>query len=203
MKSFNPNLYTAAATRARSDGCHLSVDRDLLIWLGAASCWVATQEVARAFGYQPSLGRPLFGHVYSPFELVAWAIKFDHPARFGLEIHQVFVHAYAIVVARERPRYLRCRLDGCAARSTACSGTPTFMARRTGRHRRKFRRPVCSVAIAAFMLELGATRNRGGRSTCATQARRTASPSCQRAPAKPSAWSSRRCSRGNGLRRSA
>ena len=60
----------------------------LLIWLGAASCWVATQDVARAFGYQPSLGRPLFEHIYSPFELLAWAIKFDHPARFGVGIHQ-------------------------------------------------------------------------------------------------------------------
>ena len=59
---------------------------------------LATQEVARAFGYQASLGRPLFGHAYSPFDLVAWAIKFDHPARFGFEIHRVFVHAYAIVV---------------------------------------------------------------------------------------------------------
>jgi type IV secretion system protein VirD4 len=69
----------------------------IVIWVSAASCWAATQEVARAFGYQASLGRPLFGHAYSPFDLVAWAIKFDHPARFGLEIHRVFAHAYPIV----------------------------------------------------------------------------------------------------------
>jgi type IV secretion system protein VirD4 len=69
----------------------------IVIWVGAASCWAATQEVARAFGYQASLGRPLFGHAYSPFDLVAWAIKFDHPARYGLEVHHVFVHAYANV----------------------------------------------------------------------------------------------------------
>ena len=41
--------------------------------------------------------QPLYGHIYSPFELVVWAIKFDHPARFGLAAHQVFVHAYEIV----------------------------------------------------------------------------------------------------------
>jgi type IV secretion system protein VirD4 len=70
----------------------------LLIWLGAASCWIATQDVARTFGYQPSLGRPVFEHIYSPFELLAWAIKFDHPARFGVGIHQVFVRAYEIVL---------------------------------------------------------------------------------------------------------
>ena len=56
------------------------------------------QDVARTFGYQASLGRPLFGHVYSPFEFIAWAIKFDHPARFGLAVHHVFLHAYAIVL---------------------------------------------------------------------------------------------------------
>ena len=48
----------------------------LLIWLGAASCWAATQDVARTFGYQPSLGRPLFEHIYSPFELLAAVLAY-------------------------------------------------------------------------------------------------------------------------------
>lgn len=69
----------------------------IVIWLGAASCWVATEAVARGLGYQPALGQPLFDHIYSPFDLVLWAVKFDHPARAGLAVHHIFVHAYAIV----------------------------------------------------------------------------------------------------------
>src|SRR6202022_2673501 len=69
----------------------------IAIWLGAASCSLATEEAARAFGYQASLGRPLIGHVYSPFDVITWAIKFDHPARFGLAVHHVFVRAYAVM----------------------------------------------------------------------------------------------------------
>ena len=95
-KSSNPNLY-ALPRRDRDPIGVIFPSIGIVIWVGAASCWAATQEVARAFGYQASLGRPLFGHAYSPFDLVAWAIKFDHPARFGLEIHRVFAHAYAIV----------------------------------------------------------------------------------------------------------
>jgi type IV secretion system protein VirD4 len=95
-KSSNPNLYVLP----RHDRDPIGVifpSIGVVIWVGAASCWAATQDAARTFGYQGSLGRPLFGHAYSPFDLVAWAIKFDHPARFGLEIHRVFAHAYAIV----------------------------------------------------------------------------------------------------------
>ncbi len=93
----------------------------LLIWLGAASCWVATQDVARTFGYQPSLGRPLFEHIYSPFELLAWAIKFDHPARFGVGIHQVFVRAYEIVLLGNAFGCRQCGRDGCAPDSTVAT----------------------------------------------------------------------------------
>jgi type IV secretion system protein VirD4 len=96
-KSFNPNLYVLPR-RERDPMGVIFPSIGIVIWVGAASFWVATQEVARAFGYQASLGRPLFGYAYSPFELVAWAIKFDHPLRFGLEVHRVFTHAYAIVV---------------------------------------------------------------------------------------------------------
>ncbi|MEO6835485.1 MAG: type IV secretory system conjugative DNA transfer family protein [Candidatus Tumulicola sp.] len=66
----------------------------IVIWIGAASCWWATEQVAQAFGYQASLGRPLLAHVYSPFDIIGWAIKFDHPAKLGIAVHHVFVHAY-------------------------------------------------------------------------------------------------------------
>jgi len=69
----------------------------IVIWLGALSCWIATEETARAFGYQASLGRPIFGHFYTPFDVFGWAIKFDHQARFGPEVHHVFLRAYAIM----------------------------------------------------------------------------------------------------------
>ncbi len=95
-KSFNPNLYLLPR-RERDPIGVIFPSIGIVIWVGAASCWAATQEVARAFDYQASLGRPLLGHAYSPFDLVTWAIKFDHPARFGLEIHGVFAHAYLIV----------------------------------------------------------------------------------------------------------
>jgi type IV secretion system protein VirD4 len=95
--SSSPNLY-ALPRRERDPIGAVFPSIGIVIWVGAASCWAATQEVARAFGYQAALGRPLLGHTYSPFDLVAWAIKYDHPARFGIEIHRVFVHAYEIVV---------------------------------------------------------------------------------------------------------
>jgi type IV secretion system protein VirD4 len=95
-KVFDPNLYTLPR-RERDPIGVIFPSIGIIIWVCAASCWAGTQEVARAFGYQASLGPPLLGHAYSPFDLVAWAVKYDHPARFGLEIHRVFAHAYAIV----------------------------------------------------------------------------------------------------------
>jgi type IV secretion system protein VirD4 len=94
--ALNPRLYTLPR-RERDPVGIVFPSIGIVIWLGAASCWLATEETARAFGYQAALGRPLFGHVYSPFDVVMWAIKFDHP-RFGLSIHHLFVHAYAILV---------------------------------------------------------------------------------------------------------
>src|SRR5580700_4627690 len=96
-KSSQLNLYSLPRRDRDPIGAIFS-SIGIVIWVGAASCWAATQELARAFGYQASLGQPLLGHAYSPFDLVAWAIKFDHPARFGLGIHRVFAHAYEIVV---------------------------------------------------------------------------------------------------------
>jgi type IV secretion system protein VirD4 len=95
-KSFTPNIYTLPHG-ARDPMSAIFSSIGIIIWVGAASCWAATQEVAHAFGYQASLGRPLLGHAYSPFDLVVWAIEFDRPARFGLGIHRVFAHAYAII----------------------------------------------------------------------------------------------------------
>jgi type IV secretion system protein VirD4 len=95
--SSSPSVYTLPR-RERDPMGVIFPSIGIVIWVSAASFWVATQEVARAFGYQAMLGRPLFGHTYSPFDLVAWAIKFDHRARFGLGVHDVFVHAYAIVL---------------------------------------------------------------------------------------------------------
>jgi type IV secretion system protein VirD4 len=69
-----------------------------VIWLGALSCWIATEAVAAALGYQPSLGRPLLPHVYSPFDVFQWAVKFDHPAQFGIAVHRIFMRAYLIMV---------------------------------------------------------------------------------------------------------
>lgn len=66
----------------------------IVLWLGAAACWFATEQTARAFSYQQSLGRPLFGHVYAPFEVIGWAIKFDRPGNVGVTVHLVFLHAY-------------------------------------------------------------------------------------------------------------
>jgi type IV secretion system protein VirD4 len=92
----NPSLYTLP-NRERDPMGVIFPSIGIIIWLSAASSWLATQEVARAFGYQASLGRPIAGHVYSPFDVIAWAIKFDRPARFGLEVHHVFLRAYAIM----------------------------------------------------------------------------------------------------------
>jgi type IV secretion system protein VirD4 len=92
----SPDLY-ALPSRERDPLAVIFPTIGVIIWLGAASCWFATQETAQALGYQASLGRPLSGSVYSPFDVIAWAIKFDRPARFGLEVHRVFLHAYAIM----------------------------------------------------------------------------------------------------------
>jgi type IV secretion system protein VirD4 len=94
--ALNPQLYTLPK-RERDPMGVIFPSIGIVIWLGAASCWLATEQTARALGYQVSLGRPLIGHVYSPFEVIMWAIKFDHP-RFSLTVHHVFVHAYAILV---------------------------------------------------------------------------------------------------------
>src|ERR1700681_3946916 len=94
----SPNLYTLPR-RERDPMGVIFPSIGIVIWLGAASCWLATQETAKAFGYQASLGRPLAGNVYSPFDVIAWAIKFDQPARFGIEVHRAFLHAYAVMAA--------------------------------------------------------------------------------------------------------
>ena len=65
--------------------------------LAVAACWVATQRAAAAFGYHAALGRPFYRHLYPPFEVIAWALRFDHPERFGYGVHRVFVHAYGII----------------------------------------------------------------------------------------------------------
>jgi|SRR5579872_3822667 len=95
-KSSNPTLYSLPR-RERDPMGVIFPSIGIFIWLGAASCWAATQAAARGLGYQAALGRPIVGHIYSPFELVVWAIKFDHSARLGLGVHHIFVHAYEIV----------------------------------------------------------------------------------------------------------
>jgi type IV secretion system protein VirD4 len=95
-QSSHPNLY-ALPRRDRDPLGVIFPSIGLVIWLGAASCWAATEEVARSFGYQAMLGRPMFGRLYSPLDIVTWAFKFDHPARYGLAIHRVFVHGYDIM----------------------------------------------------------------------------------------------------------
>jgi len=92
-----PNLYTLPR-RQRDPMGVVFPSIGIVIWLGAASCWAATQEVARALGYQAALGQPLVQHLYSPFQLIVWAIKFDHPARVGAFVHGAFLRAYAIVL---------------------------------------------------------------------------------------------------------
>lgn len=91
-----PSLYTLPK-RERDPMGVIFPSIGIVIWLGAASCWFATEQVAQAFGYQTSLGRPLLAHVYEPFDIMVWAIKFDHPGRLGLAVHRVFVHAYATI----------------------------------------------------------------------------------------------------------
>jgi type IV secretion system protein VirD4 len=88
-----PNLY-ALPRRERDPMGVIFPSIGIVIWIGAASCWFATEQVARAFGYQVSLGRPLLAHWYSPFEVVVWAIKFDRPS-LGIAVHHVFLQAYA------------------------------------------------------------------------------------------------------------
>jgi type IV secretion system protein VirD4 len=95
--STHPNLYTLPR-RERDPMGLIFPSIGIVVWLGAASCWAATEHVARAFGYQPSLGKPLFEHIYSPFQFIAWAVRFDHPSRFGLVVHHVFLRAYEIVL---------------------------------------------------------------------------------------------------------
>jgi type IV secretion system protein VirD4 len=95
--SSHPNVYTLPR-RDRDPIGVIFPSIGIIVWLGAASCWAATEQVARTFGYQPSLGKPLFEHIYSPFQFIAWAVRFDHPSRFGFAIHHVFLHAYEIVL---------------------------------------------------------------------------------------------------------
>ncbi|MBV9719222.1 MAG: type IV secretory system conjugative DNA transfer family protein [Candidatus Eremiobacteraeota bacterium] len=95
--STHPNLYTLPR-RDRDPMAVIFPSIGIVVWLGAASCWAATEHVARTFAYQASLGKPLFEHIYSPFQFIAWAVRFDHPSRFGLATHHVFLHAYEIVL---------------------------------------------------------------------------------------------------------
>jgi type IV secretory pathway TraG/TraD family ATPase VirD4 len=69
----------------------------IVLWLGSLSCWIATQSVAASFGYQPALGEAMAGHIYDPFEIVKWAVMFDHPAHLTPTAHKVFLRAYLIL----------------------------------------------------------------------------------------------------------
>ena len=62
-----------------------------------SACWLATQQTARAFGYQAALGRPMFHHWYAPFAVFSWALKFDHPKHVSPHIHHIFANAYGII----------------------------------------------------------------------------------------------------------
>lgn len=95
--SSHPDLYTLPR-RERDPMGVIFPSISIVVWLGAASCWAATEHVAGTFGYQSSLGKPLFQHVYSPFQFIAWAVRFDHPSRFGLAIHAVFLRGYEMVL---------------------------------------------------------------------------------------------------------
>jgi hypothetical protein len=67
-ESSHPNLYTLPR-RERDPMGTIFPSIGIVVWLGAASCWAATQDVARTFGYQPLLGKPLFEHIYSPLSI--------------------------------------------------------------------------------------------------------------------------------------
>jgi len=70
----------------------------IVVFVETLVCWLATQRTARAFDYQAALGRPIFRHLYAPFAVLDWALKFDHPERFGLNIHDILARAYVIIV---------------------------------------------------------------------------------------------------------
>ena len=90
-----PALYTLPARQRDPLGAVFS-SFGVAIWLGALTCWMATQSVASGFGYQSALGHPLIRHLYSPFAVFIWALAFD---RLGASAatHAVFVHAYVLL----------------------------------------------------------------------------------------------------------
>lgn len=66
----------------------------LFLLIALASFWLATQWTAWRFGYAPALGRPMAGHLYAPWDIVVWSLRYDSPA-FGSQALSVFMRAHA------------------------------------------------------------------------------------------------------------
>jgi len=68
----------------------------LCFMLTVVSIWVATQYTASAFSYQSSLGRPISGNLYEPFDGLIWAARY-HSANEGARTREIFTIEFRIV----------------------------------------------------------------------------------------------------------
>lgn len=149
MKSSNPYLYTLPRRERDPMGIVFPLI-GLLIWLGAASCWAATQDVARTFGYQASLGRPLFEHIYRPLSFDAAGRRlFPWPrGHYRLRPGELWLYA-------DNDRSWDSRYWGPAqADAVRARALPLLVAeaRRT--------RPTVPITLAAFVFQYGSNMSR-------------------------------------------
>jgi type IV secretion system protein VirD4 len=71
--------------------------------------WQTTQETARRFNYQPALGAPLIGHIYTPWTWISWWVRWHvYPDMEQAAFHALYpllavgmVVAGAIIIARK------------------------------------------------------------------------------------------------------
>ena len=54
-------------------------------------CWQTTQETARRFHYQPALGTPLIGHIYTPWAWIIWWVRWHaYPGMEQAAFHALY-----------------------------------------------------------------------------------------------------------------
>lgn len=68
------------------------------VMIAVLTMWISTQYAAWALGDQSLLGKPLLRHVYSPFDAIVWATRFDH-SRFGVRVQAIFEYQRLILLA--------------------------------------------------------------------------------------------------------
>jgi len=69
----------------------------LFLTIVLLSLWGATEYAAWALGWNPALGKPMFGaYVYEPWDVLIWTWKYNSPA-YGMPVMHIFENGHIVM----------------------------------------------------------------------------------------------------------